>query len=162
MKKIFLIICVSCSSFLIFAGPHIEIVPRENKIKNFPCMECHKQSLSKAVKNKKDHRELVLKHMPEVGACFLCHSKTEPNKLNLLEGQKLGFNEAYTLCGQCHGLRLAEWRESIHGKQKGSWAGDKIKLSCTECHDAHNPKFPKFKAVPPPKRPKKAHFQEEK
>ena len=44
------------------------------------------------------------------------------------------------LCGKCHGDKLRDWRDGIHGKRIGSFTstGKKRWFTCTECHNPHN------------------------
>jgi hypothetical protein len=35
--------------------------------------------------------------------------------------------------------------------QIGRWAGERMILNCTECHDAHSPSIKPFEPSPPPK-----------
>ena len=44
------------------------------------------------------------------------------------------------LCGKCHGDKLRDWRDGIHGKRIGDFTstGKKRWFTCTECHNPHN------------------------
>jgi cytochrome c553 len=52
----------------------------------------------------------------------------------------VSFDAAQLLCGKCHGDKLRDWRDGIHGKRIGDWAstGKKRWFTCTECHNPHN------------------------
>ena len=76
-------------SFFLCAEKQVSIAPRMTQMKKFPCSECHKKSFGKKVMVGEDHDNIVTKHMPEVRSCYLCHSRSDPDKLNLLEGQKI-------------------------------------------------------------------------
>lgn len=147
------------------AEAQIQISRRTPKIENYPCKVCHGAALSKKnafspkdlerFQKVEEHEGMVFQHMPEVWNCYLCHSYQQPNALNLLDGTLLSYNDAPTLCGQCHGIVKRDWDQAFHGKVSGGWKGERTKFACTDCHDAHNPKFPKMTAFPPPQHPRK-------
>ncbi|MBL8307552.1 MAG: hypothetical protein JNM33_12715 [Rubrivivax sp.] len=72
--------------------------------------------------------------------CLDCHHNTQRNKLSDHFGQPISFDEPQLLCGKCHGDKLRDWRDGIHGKRIGEFAsnGKKRWFVCTECHNAHN------------------------
>ena len=150
-----------------FAHGQIKIPSRKKKIENYPCKTCHRTGLSKkyafspkdleAIQKIEDHEGMIYEHMPEVWDCFLCHHSKKPNSLNLLDGTPISYNEVSTLCAQCHGIIKRDWNEGLHGKQIGSWGGEKTRSACTECHDAHHPKFPNMQAVPPQRPSERRH-----
>ena len=85
--------------------------------------------------------------------CSWCHHPSDYNRFTLLNGEKISFDEPYTLCGQCHGDKLRDWSTGIHGKQTGSWSGKKRRLTCPACHDPHRPRRPSMRAMPAPAKP---------
>lgn len=91
--------------------------------------------------------------MPEMESCSFCHSARFPDKLNLLDGETVSYNEAYKLCGQCHGKKNYDWESGMHGKMLGGWNLKRSILDCSECHDPHNPEFKPMKASPAPQKP---------
>ncbi|MBT7766848.1 MAG: hypothetical protein HN730_06800, partial [Bdellovibrionales bacterium] len=104
-----------------------------------------------------NHEELALKHMKRINQCTVCHSDSNSDQLKLLNGTTISFDQSHLVCIQCHGEKGSDWRRGIHGKQVGSWKDDKIRLLCSDCHNAHDPKFKQFVADPPPVRPGKHH-----
>jgi hypothetical protein len=100
------------------------------------------------------HQEIAsaLKHMPG-GWCFDCHNADNRDKLRLANGKLISFEESYTLCGQCHGTILREWKAGLHGKRTGMWNGEKQYRLCVHCHWPHEPRFKPIKPLPPPVRP---------
>lgn len=72
--------------------------------------------------------------------CLDCHHATERNKLVDNFGNPVSFDQPQRLCGKCHGDKLRDWRDGIHGKRIGEWAstGKKRWFVCTECHNPHN------------------------
>lgn len=118
----------------------------------FPCSRCHEgaaQSASGARapdprerKLTEFHTQKVLNHGTQKGWCYRCHTTDDIDHLHLPDGTRVGFDEAYELCGACHGDKLRDWRAGIHGLTTGFWLGDRERRSCPTCHDPHNPKFP--------------------
>jgi hypothetical protein len=52
----------------------------------------------------------------------------------------ISFDQPQLLCGKCHGDKLRDWRDGIHGKRIGDFTstGKKRWFTCTECHNPHN------------------------
>jgi hypothetical protein len=101
------------------------------------------------------HDDIVLKHDEENRWCMDCHDANNRDMLHSASGQLISFEESYKLCGQCHGPKLRDWKEGIHGRRTGDWNGKKQYLLCAHCHDPHSPKYKKMKPEPPPKKPGK-------
>jgi hypothetical protein len=72
--------------------------------------------------------------------CLDCHHATKRNKLIDNFGDPISIDQPQRLCGKCHGDKLRDWRDGIHGKRIGEWAtkGKKRWFVCTECHNPHN------------------------
>ena len=72
--------------------------------------------------------------------CLDCHHTTQRNKLVDNFGDPVSIEQPQLLCGKCHGDKLRDWRDGIHGKRIGEWAstGKKRWFTCTECHNPHN------------------------
>ncbi len=72
--------------------------------------------------------------------CMDCHHTTQRNKLVDHFGDPVSFDQPQLLCGKCHGDKLRDWRDGIHGKRIGEFAstGKKRWFTCTECHNPHN------------------------
>jgi hypothetical protein len=93
---------------------------------NYPCKECHDESLVTDPKERElpdDHSDIALKHGGGRFWCLTCHDPDDRDSLRGLKGQKIGFDESYELCGQCHFRRQRE----------------RVLTPCTSCHDAHDP-----------------------
>jgi hypothetical protein len=101
------------------------------------------------------HDDIVLKHDEENRWCMDCHDANNRDMLHTASGQLIRFEESYKLCGQCHGPKLRDWKEGIHGRRTGEWNGRKEYLLCAHCHDPHSPKYKKMKPAPPPQKPGK-------
>ncbi|MDX8338219.1 cytochrome c3 family protein [Draconibacterium sp. IB214405] len=120
----------------------------------FPCNDCHSE-----IEPNPDRRELVdmhdditamFNHDSKNRWCLDCHDLNNRDSLRLASGQLLDFKESYKLCGQCHGLKLRDWKVGVHGKRTGEWNGKKEYLLCVHCHNPHAPKFEPLTPEPPP------------
>jgi hypothetical protein len=85
-----------------------------------------------------------------------------PDLKDLQHGRGRIFDQPQLLCGKCHGDKLRDWRDGIHGKRIGEFASDGKKrwFTCTECHNAHNVQdgernrgFVQLHPEPPPQLP---------
>ena len=94
--------------------------------------------------------------------CLDCHHTTQRNKLVDNFGDPVSFDQPQLLCGKCHGDKMRDWRDGIHGKRIGDWAstGKKRWFTCTECHNPHNVQdgarnrgFPQIAPEVPPQLP---------
>jgi hypothetical protein len=73
--------------------------------------------------------------------------------LQTLRGDKVDFDDAYLVCGQCHFNRQKDWYFGAHGKRVADWRGPRTLYNCTHCHDPHTPAIaPRAPARPPPVR----------
>jgi len=72
--------------------------------------------------------------------CMDCHHTTKRNMLVDNFGDPVSFDQPQLLCGKCHGDKLRDWRDGIHGKRIGDFTtgGKKRWFTCTECHNPHN------------------------
>ena len=72
--------------------------------------------------------------------CMDCHHTTKRNMLVDHFGDPVSFDQPQLLCGKCHGDKLRDWRDGIHGKRIGEFVstGKKRWFTCTECHNPHN------------------------
>lgn len=95
--------------------------------------------------------------------CLDCHHTTQRNMLVDHFGDPISMNQPQLLCGKCHGDKLRDWRDGIHGKRIGEFAttGKKRWFTCTECHNPHNVQdgvrnrgFMQLQPEPPPQLPK--------
>ncbi len=72
--------------------------------------------------------------------CLDCHHSTKRDKLVDHFGEPISFDQPQLLCGKCHGDKLRDWRDGIHGKRIGDFTstGKKRWFTCPECHNPHN------------------------
>lgn len=72
--------------------------------------------------------------------CMDCHHREQRNMLVDNFGDPISFDQPQLLCGKCHGDKLRDWRDNIHGKRIGEFTtnGKQRIFVCTECHNPHN------------------------
>jgi hypothetical protein len=95
--------------------------------------------------------------------CLECHHPTKRNMLVDHFGDPISIDQPQLLCGKCHGDKLRDWRDGIHGKRIGQFVsiGKKRWFTCTECHNPHNVQdgernrgFAQLQPEPPPQLPR--------
>lgn len=119
----------------------------------FPCSDCHEdEPTNRRVRElEDDHEDIELAHGDLW--CLHCHDPDDRDRLHLADGRKLGFENSWRLCVQCHGHKRQEWRAGVHGKRVGHWWGEKEVWTCVTCHRPHGPHFQPIQPEPPPKPP---------
>ncbi len=135
----------------------IEVPPPPFSEDIFPCTECHSDMEPNPERRvlEEMHDDIILKHDEKNRWCLDCHDLKNRDKLHFANGKLIDFTESYKLCGQCHGPKLREWKNGVHGKRTGYWNGEKKYLLCAHCHNPHSPKFKKMKPDPAPDDPMK-------
>jgi len=130
------------------------LAPRDQTSENFPCSRCHKYRPTDKKERKLElhHTTIVLKHAGEQQWCYDCHD-FDKDKLRLQNGQLIGYEKSYSLCGQCHGTIFRDWKAGIHGKRTGMWNGEKLYRLCVSCHEPHQPRFKPLEPEARPVRP---------
>lgn len=136
----------------------VTVLDRQALLPTFPCSRCHAARAPDARERRltEFHTQKVLNHGEERGWCYRCHTPDDIDHLHLQDGTRVTFNQAYELCGSCHGDKLRDWRAGIHGLTTGYWLGDRERRSCPACHDPHNPRFPLMTPERAPARPRTA------
>lgn len=131
----------------------IVIPPRTPQLATFPCVaQCHVNRVPDPTPRplREFHSAKHIEHGDTTFWCNFCHNMDDLDSLRLLDGRTASFDEAYRLCGECHGDKRRDWERGIHGLQTGFWNGEKTRRSCTACHDPHAPRRPMFEALPAP------------
>lgn len=158
-------------------APPFTVTPRKDSIGKFPCTKCHDNTfVDQRVRTlKEEHSDLAFEHGGGRFWCYdACHDGRNIDSLVSLRGRSIEYDESYKLCGQCHFQRQKDWSFGGHGKRAGAWnepreipltaaellvterdrigvwRDARVRLNCTECHDAHSPSFKPFKPSPPP------------
>ncbi|MBF0493264.1 MAG: hypothetical protein HQM15_10855 [Deltaproteobacteria bacterium] len=137
----------------------LRVIKRIPKMEMFPCTECHSGPADFNTTQReltKEHLDKILDHGQELngGWCHNCHTEGRYIRLHLRDGKEIAFNQAYLLCGGCHGPEFNDWKKNIHGKRIGGWNLTQQIYSCPECHDPHKPAFKPLKPLPPPNDPR--------
>jgi formate-dependent nitrite reductase cytochrome c552 subunit len=122
----------------------VTVDARKPLLPTFPCARCHASGTADTRERRliEFHTNKVLDHGTQRGWCYRCHTQDHIDQLHLGDGTLVSFDEAYELCGSCHGDKLRDWRLGIHGLTTGYWLGDRQRRSCPACHDPHSPRFP--------------------
>ena len=144
------------------ASGGVVVSARQPLLPTYPCSRCHdgrppdlrERALTEF------HTQKVLNHGTQSGWCYRCHTKDDIDQLHLPDGSKVGFDQAYELCGGCHGDKLRDWKAGMHGLTTGWWLGARVRRSCPACHDPHDPKFPLMTPEHAPARPRTAPAEE--
>lgn len=130
-----------------------EVVSRADDFEFFPCDGCHEE-----MEPDPTPRELTeAPHFPELNHgdadiwCTTCHMLDDREYLHTLSGKRVGFDQAYLVCAQCHIGAYRDWRYGAHGKRVKRWRGGRQVFNCTGCHDPHmDPGIRPRKPKPPP------------
>lgn len=128
-----------------FAGyeqaPPFKVVPQKDKLTFYPCSQCHKVMPPNPQPRKLEAapHPAALRHGKGRVWCVSCHSLDDRDFLRTVRDEKVDFDQAYLVCGQCHFNRQKDWYFGGHGKRVSNWKGDRLIYSCTHCHDPHDP-----------------------
>ncbi|MCF6313117.1 MAG: hypothetical protein L3J39_11755 [Verrucomicrobiales bacterium] len=117
------------------------------------CMDCHVSIDSQPHSTDlHQHANIELQHGINT-RCVTCHDSKNRNLLATLDNKTFTYAQSSQLCSQCHGPVYRQWERGIHGKTLGYWdakLGKSEKLTCTQCHDPHHPRFDAIKPLPGP------------
>jgi uncharacterized CHY-type Zn-finger protein len=109
----------------------------------YPCSDCHdgvtQKPNPKIRQLEEEHDTLELKHGNDTFWCLTCHNNDERDFLIGLKGERISFNEPYTLCSQCHSPRAKDFFRGGHGKRLDTWDGERVLKTCVGCHNPHEP-----------------------
>jgi hypothetical protein len=108
----------------------------------YPCTSCH---LGRTVAMKDTrigdaHQNIQPRHPTLLGAvCSTCHSPDAVDSLALRTRIRVGLDNSYQLCAQCHFRQADDWAAGAHGKRLDGWQGRRVVMGCPDCHDPHRP-----------------------
>jgi hypothetical protein len=108
----------------------------------YPCTSCH---LGRTVAMKDTrigdaHQNIQPRHPALLGAvCSTCHSPDAVDSLALRTRERVGLDNSYRLCAQCHFRQADDWAAGAHGKRLDGWQGRRVVMGCSDCHDPHRP-----------------------
>ncbi|MFG0331313.1 MAG: hypothetical protein ACF8PN_15610 [Phycisphaerales bacterium] len=80
-------------------------------------------------------------------SCLSCHNADDYDTLRLADGRSVPYPEVMTMCAQCHGPQMRDYRHGAHGGMSGYWdlsRGPRVRNNCIDCHDPHAPAFPEM------------------
>jgi len=127
-----------------YQGGVFRVLGRKHAISRYRCSVCH----TKQTPQVRDgalitHGYVNIRHGEGENAlaCIECHNRQDRDFLIDMEGQKIDFDHSYKLCGQCHFRPKRDWLGGAHGKRVTYWAGERVVMNCTSCHDPHSPAF---------------------
>ncbi|QDV42070.1 Doubled CXXCH motif [Stieleria neptunia] len=114
------------------------------------CSTCHsvrKPNLANRTSASLDefHQGLTFNH--GTLACYACHNPDQSDALRLADGSLVEYRDVMTLCSQCHAAQATAFRHGAHGGMNGHWdlsRGPQTKNNCIDCHDPHEPSYPKM------------------
>jgi len=108
----------------------------------YPCTSCH-LGRTVAMKDKRigdAHQNIQPRHPALLGAvCSTCHSPDAVDSLALRTRERVGLDNSYPLCAQCHFKQADDWAAGAHGKRLDGWQGRRVVMGCPDCHDPHRP-----------------------
>jgi len=127
-----------------YQGGKFRVLARKDAISRYRCSVCH----TKITPPVRDgaliaHGDIEINHGKGENklACIECHSRQNRDFLVDMEAKKIDFDHSYQLCGQCHFRPKRDWIGGAHGKRVTYWAGERVVMNCTSCHDPHSPAF---------------------
>jgi len=128
-------------------APSLAVIPARRTTALNPCRNCHAWTKSDPTPRRlgAPHDGFELRHgLHGKGDfwCFTCHHLEGDGGLRTLNGEHIGFDEAYRVCRQCHGRQARDWAFGAHGKRHGNWQGERRVYDCTACHHQHAPAIP--------------------
>jgi len=127
-----------------YQGGKFRVLARKDAIDRYPCSACHSKNKAQARDGALiTHGDISIDHGEGENelACIECHDRQDGNYLVDMEGKKIDFDHSYRLCGQCHFRPKRDWLGGAHGKRVAYWAGERVVMNCTSCHNPHSPAF---------------------
>lgn len=132
--------------------PRIELagVDPQGRSGSVACSTCHAvrpANLENVSANTLDefHQGMTFNHGKI--ACYACHNPDGTDTLRLADGRPVDYTNVMTLCAQCHGPQMTAFKHGAHGGMNGHWdltRGPQMKNNCIDCHDPHEPSYPKM------------------
>jgi len=109
-----------------------------------PCSSCHQgqEIVQRPTRDDAEsvHQNIRPVHPDETGAqCGTCHWAEDVGRLGLGNGDSAPVDHAYQLCAQCHFDQVESWAYGAHGKRLVGWRGQRVVMTCADCHDPHRP-----------------------
>lgn len=86
-------------------------------------------------------------------SCLSCHNAANYDTLRRADGTAIEYPNTIQLCAQCHGPQYRDYLNGSHGGMTGHWdlrVGERVRNTCSNCHDVHAPAYPQVQPVFPP------------
>jgi hypothetical protein len=135
--------------------PAVQSRQADGSVIAIACSTCHSTATQPANPTKAPsdfHQGLNLHHGSL--ACNSCHdASSQYDALRLANGMIVPYDQAMTLCAQCHGPQARDYAAGAHGGMNGYWdqsRGPRQRNACTVCHDPHSPAYPMVQPAPGP------------
>ncbi len=120
----------------------------------YPCTSCHEGVVEMADRVEDAHRNIQPLHPSSTGGtCSTCHLPDSVQRLAIPAEASVTMDHSYRLCAQCHFSELESWAGGTHGKRLEGWAGRRVVMNCTDCHDPHSPSLESRIPFPGPNLP---------
>jgi len=127
-----------------YQGGVFKVLARKDAISRYRCSVCHTKKTSQVRDGDLiTHGDISINHGKGKNKlfCIECHDRQDRDFLVDMQGRKIDFDHSYQLCGQCHFRPKRDWLGGAHGKRVAYWAGERVVMNCTSCHDPHSPAF---------------------
>ncbi len=135
------------------SGPpriHLAGADPQGRASSVACSTCHKirkpNMDNKSVASLDEfHRGMTFNHGKLV--CYACHNPDNADQLRLADGTSVTYTNVMSLCSQCHSKQAESFAHGAHGGMNGFWdltRGPQTKNNCIDCHDPHEPAYPKM------------------
>jgi len=128
----------------------LDVLDPQGRKATMACSSCHSQ-------REPDHENRTSADLSEFHqglevihgnlSCLSCHNPSDYDTLRLADGSTVEYRDVMQLCSQCHGPQATSFANGAHGGMTGYWdrtRGPQMKNNCVDCHDPHQPAFPKM------------------
>lgn len=142
---------------------YADLVKAKEDLSDYDCYGCHERNKPPPLRFDDDQKIIVPKEHSDIvmghgshdrnNVCYNCHNEQNLLTLQVRDGRVVKFDQIPLLCGSCHGPTYRDWEAGAHGRLNGYWStsrGERVRLSCANCHNPHAPQIPTRQPAPPP------------
>ncbi len=132
------------------AGPPVARVQTADAEVALACSTCHdvrEPDFTNATTTDLDLFHVGLEFVHGDLSCLSCHNAEDYDALRLANGVSVPYPDVMTLCAQCHAPQARSYENGAHGGMTGHWdltRGPRTRNNCIDCHDPHEPAFPRM------------------